>query len=102
MIHVLATIEVKPGQREAFLREFYALVPKVRAEVGCIEYGPTVDLPMGSPAQKPERENMVVVIEKWQSLDALKAHSVAPHMGVYRDRVKDLVLGMDLQVLRNA
>jgi quinol monooxygenase YgiN len=38
MIHVIATIELVEGQRAAFLKEFQALVPQVRAEVGCLEY----------------------------------------------------------------
>ncbi len=34
MIHVIATIELNPGTREAFLEEFRKLVPLVRAEAG--------------------------------------------------------------------
>ena len=44
----------------------------------------------------------VVVVEKWDNLDALNAHLVAPHMGSYREQVKDLVTGMNLQVLEPA
>jgi quinol monooxygenase YgiN len=39
------------------------------------------------------------VIEKWSSLDALKAHAAAPHMAAYRGRVKELVIRTTLQVL---
>ena len=35
MIHVIATIEVAPGRREAVLAEFHKIVPLVRAESGC-------------------------------------------------------------------
>ena len=34
MIYVIATLEVKPGKREAFLAEFHRNMPKVRAEKG--------------------------------------------------------------------
>lgn len=102
MIHVIATITVKPGTREAFLREFARLVPDVRGETGCIEYGPAVDLPTDISAQEPLRKDAVIVIEKWVDLGALKAHSVAPHMDEYRKRVKDMVLGTSLQILQNA
>ena len=44
MIHVLATIEIAPGRREDFLSAFDEVVPDVRAEAGCIEYGPAVDI----------------------------------------------------------
>lgn len=102
MIHVIATIEVQSGKRDQFLAEFQRIVPQVRAENGCIEYGQTVDLPTGIPAQAPVRDDVVVVVEKWQSLDALRAHMAAPHMADYRLRVKDLVQGVQLQILQPA
>jgi quinol monooxygenase YgiN len=102
MIHVIATITVKPGKRDAFLAEFHRIMPAVHAEPGCIEYGPSVDVASGSPMQSPLRENVAVIVEKWESLDALKAHSQAPHMAEYRVRVKDLVESVQLQVLTPA
>lgn len=65
MIHVLATVEVVPGKREDFLREFRKVIPAVRREKGCIEYGPAVDIPTGLPVQTPLRENVVVIVERW-------------------------------------
>jgi quinol monooxygenase YgiN len=50
MIHVLAIITAKPGQRSALLQDFKAIVPTVHAEVGCIEYGPVVDVDGADPA----------------------------------------------------
>lgn len=100
MIHVIATVEVAPGKRDAFLAEFARLVPLVRAEAGCVEYGPAVDVPTEIAAQGPERPDVVTVVEKWESLDALRAHLVAPHMQEYRGRVKDLVVQVGLRVLR--
>ena len=99
MIFVIATIEVKPGKREAFLAEFNRNVPNVRAERGCLEYGPTVDAKTDIKAQIPLRENVVTIVEKWESLQALHAHLVAPHMAAYRERVKDYVAGTTLQIL---
>ena len=102
MIHVIATITVKPGKRDAFLAEFHRIVPAVHAEAGCIEYGPTVDVASGLSVQGPLRENVAVIVEKWESLDALKAHTQAPHMAEYRVAVKDLVEGVTLQILAPA
>jgi quinol monooxygenase YgiN len=99
MIFVIATIEVKPGKREVFLAEFHKNMPNVRAEKGCIEYGPSVDAKTDIKAQIPLRENVVTIVEKWESLDALHAHLAAPHMATYRERVKDLVVGVTLQIL---
>lgn len=102
MIHVIATIELAAGQREAFLTEFRRLVPQVRAEAGCIEYGPTVDATSGIAAQGAPRLDVVTVVEKWNDLPSLKAHLVAPHMEAYRPRVKHLVRSTNLQVLEPA
>ena len=102
MIHVIATIEVVPGKREAFLEEFHKLIPLVRAEAGCIEYGAAIDLPTGLAIQLPVRDDVVTVVEKWESVAALQAHSQAPHMVAYRPRVKDFVRGTQLQVLQPA
>lgn len=102
MIHVLATIELTPGSRPAFLQEFAALVPLVRAEDGCLEYGAAIDLATLLPAQGPVRENAVIVVEKWRDLAALEAHLMAPHMLAYRGRVKAMVTSTQLQVLEPA
>jgi quinol monooxygenase YgiN len=101
MIHVIATIEIREGQREAFLAEFRKIIPLVRAEAGCLAYGPTVDLPAtGLPLQVPPRDNVVTIVEQWESLEALQAHLQAPHMLAYRPRVKDLVVSTRLHLLQ--
>ena len=102
VIHVIATVEVGAGKRDAFLVEFHRLMPSVQAENGCIEYGPTIDVTSGLGIQTPSRENIVTILEKWDSLDALRAHVAAPHMAEYRIRVKDLVVSVKLQVLQPA
>jgi quinol monooxygenase YgiN len=99
MIHVIATIELHEGKREAFLAEFRKLVPLVRTEEGCLEYGPTVDVASGMAIQGPLRANVVTVVEKWENVAALIKHSQAPHMAAYRPKVKDFVVSTKLQVL---
>lgn len=100
MVHVIATIDLAPGTRDRFLAEFLRLTPLVRAEAGCMEYGATVDEPTPIPVQELAGEDAVVVVEKWESVEALQAHLNAPHMADYRTRVKDLVRGVKLRVLR--
>lgn len=102
MIHVIATIQSVAGRRGELLREFHALVPQVRAEKGCIEYGPTIDLTTSIAAQPPPRPDVVVMIEKWQDLAALEAHLAAPHMTAFRAKVKDPVAQIQIQVLEPA
>jgi quinol monooxygenase YgiN len=102
MIFVIATIEIADGKRKDFLHEFHQVVPEVRAEQGCLEYGPTIDVETQIPAQPDVRPNVVTVVEKWESLRALEAHLIAPHMIEYRKRVKDLVKGVTIHVLEPA
>ena len=101
MIHVLAYITAKPGRRDALLKEFRGLVPIVLAEKGCIEYGPAIDADMGGIQAKVGADGYVVV-EKWESLEALRAHIAAPHMAAYGAKVKDLVASRVVHVLTPA
>ncbi len=102
MLHVIATIEVAEGRRAAFLAEFRQVVPLVRTEDGCLEYGAAIDVPTAIAAQAPVRDDVVVVVEKWATLDALRAHLAAPHMAEYRQRVAGLVRAVSLQILQPA
>ena len=102
MIHVIATITLNPDTRDEFLEVFRWLTPLVREEDGCIEYQGTLDVPTTLAIQEPPRENVVTVVEKWASLDALYAHTKAPHMNDYRAKVKDFVRSVELQVLEPA
>ena len=100
MIHVLATIELHPGCRASFLHEFARVVPLVREEPGCLEYGAATDLESGLAAQAPLRSDTVVIVEKWSGLEALTVHAAAPHMAAYRQRVAPFVRTVTLQVLQ--
>jgi hypothetical protein len=51
------------------------------------------------PIQTPFGADTFVVIEKWESVDHLKAHGVAPHMKEYGAKVKDLMAGRVIHVL---
>ena len=102
MIHVIATIDLAPGTRDAFLVEFRKNMPAVHAEQGCIAYAPCIDADTGIPTQFKIGPDRVTIMEQWASIDALKTHAVAPHMKAYRVTVKDYVLGMELRVLSPA
>jgi quinol monooxygenase YgiN len=102
MIIVLATIELHPGKRSDFLAEFRKIISKVRAENGCHEYFPATDVVSGLPVQGPARDDIVVVVEKWESIAALESHLIAPHMMEYRPKVKDFVKKVSLQILSPA
>jgi quinol monooxygenase YgiN len=98
MIHVLAIITAKPGQREAVLAAFHANMPAVHAEAGCIEYGPAIDVP-GSGRDELGPDTFVV-IEKWETIEALKAHGASPHMAAYAAKTRDLLAKRLVHVLQ--
>lgn len=99
MIHVVAILTTKPGQRETVLKHFAANRPNVLAEAGCIEYGAATDTEGVGPVQTPFGADTFVVIEKWESVDHLKAHGAAPHMKEFSAKVKDLMVGRVIHVL---
>ena len=102
MIHVIAVITAKPGQRDIVLSHFRANVPAVRAENGCIEYGAAIDADPALPIQTKWGPDTFLVIEKWESMDALKAHAAAPHMKDYAAKTKDLLAGRTIHILSPA
>ena len=101
MIHVIASIQVKGGSRDAFLDILKANISNVQTETGCIEYQPAVDKDAHLASQSLDTDR-VMVIEKWESLEALHAHLDSSHMHTYREQVADMVEGVTLQVLEEA
>jgi len=101
-VHVVAVITAKPGMREKVLEAFRANVPAVRAEAGCIEYQATIDAEDAPALQTPFGDDTFVVVEKWESMEALKAHGVAPHMAAYAAKVKDMLAARVIHVLSPA
>ena len=98
MIHVIASIHIKEGRLSEFIEIFKSNIPNVLEEKGCLEYVPTVDVTAGLPPQELN-ENVVTIIERWESVEDLKAHVSAPHMLAYKETTKDLVDKMSLRVL---
>jgi len=92
MIHVLAIVTAKPGQRDAVLEQFRANVPAVLAEQGCIEYAPATDLDDGPSWMAKLGPDSFAVVEKWQD-------AAAPHMVAYGARVKDMLASRVIHVL---
>ena len=99
MIHVVAVITAKPGMRDSILQEFRANVPAVKAEQGCIEYGAAVDLENGPGFQTKYGPDTFLVIEKWESPEALKAHAAAPHMAAYATKTKEMIASRLIHIL---
>jgi len=99
MIHVLAIVTAKPRMRDSILKLFHANIPAVRAEKGCIEYGPAVDAEGVGGIQTKLGPDTFVVVEKWESINALKAHAAAPHMAAYAAKTKEMIASRVIHVL---
>ena len=99
MIHVIAIIKAKPGQREHILEAYRANRPAVLAEEGCLFYEATVDAAGLPPSRDAFGEDSFVVIERWESIAALKAHAASAHMAAYGAKVKDWTASRAIHVL---
>ena len=102
MVHVIAVITAKPGQRESILQHFRANTPAVKVEDGCIEYNAVVDAQDPLPIQTPWGADTFVVIEKWASMAALKAHAAAPHMAAYGAKTREFIASRVIHVMQAA
>jgi len=102
MIHVIAVITAKPGMRAAILQAFHANAPAVKAEPGCIEYGAAVDAANALAFQTKYGPDTFVAIEKWESMDAVKAHAATPHMVAYAALTKEMIASRLVHILSPA
>ena len=101
-IHVIAVITARPGQRQALLDLFNKNVPTVKAEAGCIAYEATVDAEGAGPMQAEFGPDTFVVVEQWESMQALGAHAAAPHMKEYSKQSNNMVADSKIHILSPA
>ena len=71
MIYVIATTQVKPEGRDAYLAGAKDCVAATRQEQGCISYENHASI---------HDPNLFVVVERWASREDLNAHGRSPHM----------------------
>ena len=102
MIYVIAILTAKSGMRQAVLDAFHANMPAVHAEKGCIEYGPAIDAEGAGRFQTKFGPESFVVLEKWESLEALKAHAATPRMTAYAEKTKDMLANRVIHILSPA
>ena len=101
-VNVVAIITAKSGMRDAVLEAFKANVPAVHAEQGCIEYNAVVDMPGVGSFQAKLGDDTFVVLEKWESMDALMAHAASDHMKAYGKKTKDMLESRKIHILTPA
>jgi quinol monooxygenase YgiN len=101
MIHVIASVKIISGKRGEFLEIFKSNMSSVREEAGCVEYFPTIDIDAALPPQVMDAD-VVTIIEKWESPEALRNHLATPHMLAYKEKTKEMVEGVTIKVLQEA
>ncbi len=99
LIHVVAVITAKTGMRKNILEAFHQNSSTVRQEQGCMEYIATIDANDAGALQAKFGDDTFVVVEKWESLAALKDHAASPHMAAYAQKTKDLIASRVIHVL---
>ncbi|GAA3705291.1 MULTISPECIES: putative quinol monooxygenase [Gordonia] len=81
---VVATISPKPGEEAAVKDAVLAAIPKVHAEPGCVKY---------SLNEATGDSTDLVMIEKWESMDALATHGGAPALTELGAAIGNLLAG---------
>ena len=78
MIHVIATVRLKPGCREKYLAILKDNVDNVRGEAGCLAYEPTIDKGTDIEIQELAGENAVTIVEAWESVEGPSRSKIRP------------------------
>lgn len=71
MIIVSGKAKLSPGGLEKVQNDMQALIAATRAEAGCVDYS------FGADVTEPDT---ILVVEYWESWEALDAHVGQPHM----------------------
>lgn len=97
MVHVIVTMRIKEGRMQEFLAACKELRPLVLKEKGCLAYDYTRDTESPRGPLAPLEANRITLLERWESLEALKAHLATPHMKASGDRMKVMREGEELR-----
>jgi len=87
MILVTGTLQIDPGQRDAFVEAARTLMATTREEAGCEHYAFTADL---------DDEATFHIAEQWASEPEMDAHSSAPHFAAFLGAIGGMVKGSSI------
>ena len=99
MVHIIAVITAHPGKRAELLAAFVEELPLVHKEKGCIEYQPVTDMDGASTSQALLGEDAYMVIEKWDSMEDVRAHAASDHMARFQQKAGHLVANRKVHIL---
>ena len=101
-VWVLCRFDLKPEtSRAEYIAKTCAIVDTVRAEKGCCEYRLLGDAV--TDWEKPQRfgDRTLWMLEKWESIGALKAHLETPHMKAFGPTVRPMRANGTFHVLED-
>ena len=75
MIVVNVEVTVEPGAADKARDAVKSMEQATRTEAGCLTYAFSVDI---------SDPGMIRVTERWESMDAIKAHMASPHMADFQ------------------
>ncbi len=81
MIIIAGTIRIETEHSEAIQAAMVEMMAETMKEEGCVSYDFSADF------SDPE---VIHLFEEWESMDHLKAHFVAPHMGAFQEKLASL------------
>ncbi len=84
MIVVLALLQAQPGKGDEVEKAFKELIPKVLKDPGTIAYK------LNRNIEEPDK---FCVYEKYESMDALKAHGQTEHFKAFGRATRELFAG---------
>lgn len=93
MIYVIATIAAQPGKATELIARARHCIDATRLEDGCISY---------DYVQDTEKPDIVLVVERWTTREALAAHMLAPHLKDWREARKTLVRSTKVEIIHAA
>lgn len=80
--HLLATFTARPGREGDLAEALAAMVEPTLTEPGCLAY---------EALFSPQRDGRVVMVEEWESLDALRQHVSTPYFLSLASRFDELL-----------
>ena len=101
-VWVLCRFDLKPeADKAAYIAQTKEILDTVRAEDGCIEYRLLGDAV--TDWEKPQRfgERTLWMLEKWASVNSLKAHLATPHMKAFGPKVSGMRSASTFHVLED-
>ena len=101
-VWVMCRFDLKPEtSRAEYIAKTRAIIDTVRAEKGCCEYRLLGDAV--TDWEKPQRfgERTLWMLEKWESIESLKAHLETPHMKAFGPKVRPFRSASTFHVLED-